>query len=384
MNLEKKEKIVREPLIRLVKRDRIPMWKGLMIRACAIAAAFLVCLAFSFFVVDVKPDVVISSFLKGNFGSVRKLFILLKDLSILLLIALAITPAFRMRFWNIGAEGQVLVGALASVSVAYFLGGKLPEAVLLLLMFVCAVAAGALWGFIPALFKALWGSNETLFTLMMNYIATCLVGYMLAAKFASASNSLPELKVGHFNLIPKWGFGDETTVIVFAVLITVLMYIYLRYSKHGYEVSVVGESENTARYIGINVKTVIIRTMIISGALCGLAGFLIVAVFDHSITEHTVGGQGFTAIMVSWLGKFNPFIMAGVAFLISFLNKGADELVSVLSSRGIGMSEEASAGISPDFPSVIVGIILFFIVGCEFFINYQLKFKSSKGGAKHG
>ena len=250
-------------------------------------------------------------------------------------------------------------------------------------MFVTALLAGAVWGFIPSLFKALWGANETLFTLMMNYIATCLVGYMLAAKFASASNSLPELKNGHFNLIPNWSYGDELTAIVFAIVITVLMYVYLRYSKHGYEVSVVGESENTARYIGINVKKVVIRTMIISGALCGLVGFLIVAVFDHSITESSVGGQGFTAIMVSWLGKFNPFIMSIIAFLISFLNNGADELVTVLSSRGIGNTEQASAGISPDFPSVIVGIILFFIVGCEFFINYQIKFKKIKGGKKH-
>ena len=367
-----KEKVAREPLFHIVKRDRIPMWKGLLIRVGAVAAAIVVCLLFSFIVVGITPDVVVSSFLKGNLGSERRIFILLKDLSVLLLIALALTPAFRMRFWNIGAEGQVLVGALAAVSCAYYLGGKINEILLLALMFIAAVMAGAIWGLLPAVFKALWNANETLFTLMMNYIATCLVSYMLASQFASASNSLPELQFGHLNFIPSWGFGDEVTAVIFAVVITVLMFIYLRYSKHGYEISVVGESENTARYIGINVKKVIIRTMVISGALCGLAGFLIIAVFDHTITTNTAGGQGFTAIMVSWLGKFNPFIMSGVALLISFLNNGADQLVTDLSSTGI----------SPDLPSVIVGIILFFIVGCEFFINYQIKFKALKGGKK--
>ena len=144
------------------------------------------------------------------------------------------------------------------------------------------------------------------------------------------------------------------------------MYVYLKYSKHGYEIAVVGESENTARYIGINVRNVVVRTMIISGALCGLVGFLIVSVFDHSITVNTAGGQGFTAIMVAWLGKLNPFIMVVIALLISFLNGGSNQLVSQLSSTGI----------SPDFPKVIVGIILFFIVGCEFFVNYLIRFKS--------
>ncbi len=364
----KREKTVNEPLFHIVKRSDLPFWKGILIRVIAVLAAIVFCFLFAYVVVDVKPGMMMESFMKGNFGTPQKFFVLFKNLSILLLIALALTPAFRMKFWNIGAEGQVLVGALAAVTCAYYLGGKLAEPLLVILMLTTAVAAGALWGLIPAVFKAIWNANETLFTLMMNYIAACLVGYMLAAQFASASNSLPELQFGWLNLFPFKGFnfGDELTVILIAAAVTVLMFVYLRYSKHGYEIAVVGESENTARYIGINVKNVVIRTMIISGALCGLVGFLIVSVFDHSITEHSVGGQGFTAIMVAWLGKLNPFIMVVIAFLIAFLNGGADQLVSRLSSTGI----------SPDFPDVIVGIILFFIVGCEFFVNYRIKFRS--------
>lgn len=363
-----KNRTAREPFFHIVKRHKIPFWQGLLIRACAIAAALIICVVFSLITAGVTPDVVITSFFKGNFGTDRKIFAMLAELSKLLLIALALTPAFRMRFWNIGAEGQVLVGALAAVSCAFFLGGKMPEPLLLLVMLAAAIAAGAIWALIPAFFKAIWNANETLFTLMMNYIATCLISYMLASQFASESNAMSKLSFGRLNFLSGWEFGKEFTVIVFAVVIMVLMFIYLRYSKQGYEISVVGESENTARYIGINIRKVIIRTMAISGALCGLVGFLIVAIFDNMISTGTAGGMGFTAIMVSWLGKFNPFIMSSVAFLISFLNRGASQLVSDLSRKGI----------SPDLPSVMVGIILFFIVGCEFFINYRIKFKNSK------
>ncbi|MBQ8345919.1 MAG: ABC transporter permease [Clostridia bacterium] len=370
-------------MFHIVKRDKISFWQGLLIRVCAVAIAIVICLLFAFFFVNVTPIDVMKSFFKGNFGSARNIFILLKNLSILLLIALALTPAFRMRFWNIGGEGQVLVGALASVSCAYYLGGKIPEPLLLVLMLAASLLAGAVWGFLPALFKAIWNANETLFTLMMNYVATCLISFMLAAQFASNTNQLSELPHGHFNLFPFIRqFGDEITVIAIAALITVLMFIYLNYSKQGYEISVVGESENTARYIGINVKKVVIRTMILSGALCGLVGFLIAAVFDHSVTINSAGGLGFTAIMVSWLGKFNPFIMVAMSAIVSVLTTGAGRLVDDLSSRGIGTIEQAS--ISPDFPKVIVGIILFFIVGCEFFIHYQIKFKSSQGGKDRG
>ncbi len=381
----KLQKTSKEPLLHIAKRNKMPWWKGLLIRVGAVGAALVVCFLFAMIIVDVNPAEMTKAFWEGNFRSVNKIFILLKDVSILLLIALALTPAFKMRFWNIGGEGQVLVGAVAAIACAYYLGGKLPEPLLLVVMLLAAVAAGAFWAVLPAICKALWNSNETLFTLMMNYIATQGVWLMLAI-WEPRDNSQEPLPYGILNFFPKiklfgkTGMGDELTVILIAILITVAMYIYLKYSKQGYEVAVVGESENTARYIGINIKKVIVRTMVLSGALCGLVGFLIGAVFNHSITATMAGGQGFTAIMVSWLGKFNPFVMAGISFIISFLENGASNLVDVLSSRGIGSG--AQTGISPDFPNVIVGIILFFIVGCEFFIHYKVKLKAKtpKGG----
>ena len=158
---------------------------------------------------------------------------------------------------------------------------------------------------------------------------------------------------------------------IIAVLgLTVAAYIYLQHTKQGYEISVVGESENTARYIGINVNKVVIRTMLISGAICGVAGFLIVSALDHSITTTTVGGMGFTAIMVSWLAKFNPLVMIGTSAFITFLQPGSSQITT-------------NFNIDSAFPDMVVGIVLFFIIGCEFFIGYRLKFReSSKKGGK--
>ena len=349
-----------EPLFHVTKRDVFPWKKSVMIRVIAFAAALLFCALVSLLVIGANPVDFFSAIFKGSFGTPRRIWKLLKDIAILLCISLAVTPAFRMRFWNIGAEGQVLVSALACSACMYYLGEKIPEVLLILLMFVCSIAAGALWGLIPAIFKALWNTNETLFTLMMNYVATYLVAFALIKWTPDGSSSLGILPHGH---LPKI-FNEYLLIIIVVLVLMVGMYIYLNTSKHGYEVSVVGESEKTARYIGINVKKVVIRTMVLSGAICGLAGFLIVGGLDHSVTTETVGGRGFTAIMVSWLAKFNPFLMLLTSFLLVFLDQGAAQI-------------SQDFDISSAFPDIVVGIILFFIIGSEFFIRYKLNFRKS-------
>ncbi|MBE7036774.1 MAG: ABC transporter permease, partial [Ruminococcaceae bacterium] len=209
-----------------------------------------------------------------------------------------------------------------------------------------------------AYFKTRFNSNETLFTLMMNYIAIQIVAYFtLEWSMPKGSGTPRPLEFGQLPAL----FGQKYLInILFVVVITVIMYIYLKYSKQGYEISVVGESENTAKYIGINVKKVILRTMAISGAVCGIAGFLLVAGTDHSLKSDTAGGRGFTAIMVSWLGKFNPLFMILTSLLIVFLQKGASKISEVYQ-------------LNPSFSDIITGIIIFFIIGSEFFINYKIK-----------
>ena len=397
---------VHEPLFHVVKRDTIPWWKSWVIRISAIVIALLVCGLITLLVVKRNPLEMYIAMFKGSFGSKRKMWKLAKDIAVLLCISLAVTPAFRMKFWNTGAEGQVLVGCLATTACMYYMGGHAPDWMIIICMLAAAVLAGGIWGVIPAIFKAKFNTNETLFTLMMNYVATYLVGFFLIVWTTSDSNalgagasSLGRLEHGHLPVL----FGnDYVLILIVAALLTVGMFVYLRYSKQGYEISVVGESErtaryigikvekvvirtmlisgglcglaglllvggsnNTARYIGISVPKVIIRTMIVSGALCGLAGFLIVGGLDHTVTTESAGGQGFTAIMVSWLGKFNPFYMIMTSFLVVFLDQGAAQVSQNFNIRGA-------------FPDIVTGIILFFIIGCEFFINYKIVFRHKK------
>lgn len=194
---------------------------------------------------------------------------------------------------------------------------------------------------------------------MMNYIAIQLINFCLKLWAKDGSGKLPVMPEYRFPKI----FGQEYLLTVIVILvICVLMYIYLKYSKQGYEISVVGESENTAKYIGINVKKVIVRTMILSGALCGLVGLLLVANGSCTISTDIVGGQGFTAIMVSWLAKFNPLFMVLTSFLISFLNCGANQI-------------STDFRLDTSICDIITAIILLFIIGCEFFVNYKIHFR---------
>ncbi len=354
---------MREPLFHIAKRDVMVWWKAWLIRFCAIALSLLVCALLTFTLTGLSPFNVFVAMFKGAVSTRMKRWAFLEGTAVLLVISLAVTPAFRMRFWNIGAEGQVLVGALATATVMLFLGGKVPNGVLFILMLAAAVLAGLVWGIIPAAFKAKWNTNETLFTLMMNYVALQIVNYCVyqwSVPKGSGAIGVINLNTGA-GWLPKILGESYFLIIAAAVILTAVLYIYLNYSKHGYEIAVVGESENTARYIGINVKKVVMRTMILSGALCGLAGFLIVSGADHTVTPNTVGGQGFTAIMVSWLAKFNPAVMILKSALIVFLQKGSGEI----STR---------FGLNKSFADILTGIIILFIIGCEFFINYRIIF----------
>ena len=353
----------REPLAYISKRDNVSLTYRIIVRVAAIVLALIVCGVVTKVLTGDNPISIYQTIVHGAVGKGR-LLVTIHDIAILLCISLAVTPAFRMRFWNTGAEGQVLIGCLATAACMFWLGGKVPNSVLILIMTVSAIVAGMVWGVIPAIFKAQWKTNETLFTLMMNYVAIQLVEYFLKIADKSGSNVVGPDLLSHGWLPDIFGVKYLLNIIIVAV-ITVLMQIYLKYSKHGYEISVVGESENTARYIGINVKKVIIRTMLVSGAICGLAGLLLVGGSSHSIDSNLVGGRGFTAIMVSWLGKFNPITMILTTLLLVFLGRGADEVTSKF-------------GLNGDFSDILTGIILFFIIGCEFFINYKINFSHRK------
>ncbi len=351
----------------LSKRGEISRKKEWLIRGIAIVAALILCAIITTIVTGINPIDFYGAIFQGAFGTERKTWVTLQDLSILLMISLALTPAFKMQFWNIGGEGQVLVGGLAAAACMICLDDKLPNGLVILFMVITSIAAGAVWGLIPAFFKAKWNTNETLATLMMNYIATQLVAYFIIVWEVPKGSG----KIGIINADSNIGWLPELgnkyiLTIVAAVIVTVFIYIYQKYTKHGYEISVVGESCNTAKYVGIKVSKVIIRTMLLSGAICGLVGLFLVGGINHTITTTITNGQGFTAVMVSWLAKFNPIAMVATSFLVVFMSRGAGSISTTF-------------GLNQSYADILTAILLFFIIGCEFFIRYKISFAGKNG-----
>ena len=319
----------KEALIHMSKRKALTWYQAWGIRLIAIVAALIVCAVITSITTGLNPVEVYATMFAGAFGTTRRIWILGKEVAILLCISLALTPAFRMRFWNLGGEGQILMGALGTAACMIVMGDTLPNAVLIPVCIIAAVFAGAVWALIPALCKARWNTNETLFTLMMNYVATQLVAYFVIVWEVPKGSG----KIGIINQSSEAGWlpviaGNRYLLNILCVaLLTIAMYIYLTYSKHGYEISVVGESVATARYVGIKVGWTIIRTL-----------------------------------MVAWLAKFNPLGMVLSALLLIFLGRGAGEIATAFT-------------LNQSFGDILTGIILFFIIASEFFINYQLHFR---------
>ena len=351
-----------EPVIRISRRADIS-WKGItIVKASSILCAFLLCGLLSTIIAPGSFFSFYGGIFSGTFVNFDTTLATLWDAAILLLIAVAITPAFKMKFWNIGAEGQVLMGCLGAAMLMKFLAPHVPNPVAIILMLVLAIIFGSIWAAIPALFKAFFNTNETLFTLMMNYIAT-----FIAAAFSKANKAVGNTEIGTINISGHEGwlpnlFGKDYILCIIIIIILVFgVWFFLKFSKKGYEIAVLNGSVRTAEYVGINVKWVTIRTMLMGGALCGIAGFLIVSGSAHTIGGNVVNGRGFTAVMISWLGHFNPLQMSLYALLYSIITIG-------------GGSAAGDLGYSADVATVFSGIFFLIILASEFFINFRLKF----------
>lgn len=271
-----------------------------------------------------------------------------------------------MKFWNIGGEGQILIGGIAATAVSFIFGRSIPQWVLLSLMAAASIIMAGLYGMIPAVFKAKFKTNETLLTLMFNYIATQLIVMLQNTRsWQDAANNFPKVRMLDFySRLPRV-FGVHIGWII-ALVMLALYYFYIQKTKHGYEIKVIGDSMETARYAGINASKVMIRTMFLSAALCGLAGFLQVAGADGTLSESTAGGVGFTAIMVAWMADMKPVRILIMSAFIAILNRGAGNLQTVYL-------------IPSSFANIMIGIILLFMLGCEFFIKYKVSFSFMSG-----
>lgn len=357
-------KNTKEPFIHITRREGMPLWKGLLIRAAAVLIALIL------------SDIVISAaapksqgffgffgaLFSGAFGTERRIWLLFQDTFLLLGVAVALVVAFKMKFWNLGGNGQILMGCLACAICLKYLGGKLPDPLVWLIMLVASLAAGALWAVIPAIFKAFFNTNESLFTLMMNYIAMYLVAFFISYWYPGGTGAMSPLTEGVLPPLGEGQMGKSLLPILLFAVVTAAIYLYLRFSKHGYEVALIGDSKNTARYAGINVRKVIIRTLILSGALCGLVGFVLTGSINRMVSTSMDGNMGFTGIMVAWMGNLDPLIMAGVSFFINFLTRGMAQVCTEF-----GFTSEALS-------DTVIGLVYFFFIGCEFFIRYRVHF----------
>ena len=352
------------PLIRLAKREGMETWKVWCIRLGSILLALLLG-ALVMVLVGVNPIGAYGTILSGALGKKTAIRQTVKIAVPLLGCALAIAPCFKMRFWNIGAEGQITAGAIAASYFALFWVGRLPGPVLLVVMGLAGAAAGGLWALIPAFFKAKWNTNETLFTLMMNYIIIGVVRWLQGGPWEGRPGSQIIPQFDGAACLPRV-LGVHCGWIIVLVLV-VFMHVYMRYTKHGYEIAVIGDSVNTARYAGMNVGHIMMRTMFLSGAISGIVGFIVASGANNTLYDGVAGGVGFTSITVAWLSQLNAFAMVVISMLLAVLEKGAETLQTRLA-------------VPTSISDIITGILLFCMLGCEFFINYRLILR--KGGHK--
>lgn len=355
----------KERIVRISRRPEMKLWKKVLLKAGFVVFALLVCGVLSSIVKPGSFGAFYEYAFNGTFYNGKTFVKLLWETALLFIIAVALTPAFKMKFWNIGAEGQVLMGALGALIGLKFIAPHIPNFLAIIIEIIMAVSFAAIWSFIPAFFKARFNTNETLFTLMMNYIAMGIVAACVIAWSTSGSNVLGIVNNNkHEGWLPFISSLGNSYLINIVIVITLaaVVWAYLRFSQHGYELSVVGGSVNTAKYVGINVRVVIIRTMIVSGALCGIAGFLLVAGSSHTVTSNIVGGRGFTAILVAWLGNFSIPLIALYAFLVAFVSIGSSNAAAWI-------------GYSSTISDVLTGIFFLLIVISSFFVGFKVDIK---------
>ena len=359
---------VKTPLFHLAKRTGIaPSWAWLIRLSSILVALVIGSLAIA--ITGNQPIPAYRTLLEGALGNEAFRRQTVKMAVPLLGCALAIAPCFKMRFWNIGAEGQITAGALAATLMVRLFAAKLSALPLLLLMAIAAILGGGLWGLIPGFFKAKWNTNETLFTLMMNYIIIGVVAWLQAGPWEARQGRMAQFPANA--CLPKV-LGVHCGWIIVLVL-AVLIHVYMKYTKHGYEISVIGDSMRTAQYAGMNVGRIMMRTMFLSGAISGLVGFIVASGANNTLAKDIAGGVGFTSITVAWLSQLNAFAMILISLMLAILTKGASTL-------------QTQMGVPAAISDIITGLLLFCMLGCEFFINFRIVFRGSRPekGGKQG
>ncbi|RBP57647.1 nucleoside ABC transporter membrane protein [Alkalibaculum bacchi] len=342
--------------MRIAKRDELTGNKATYVRIIAILAA-LVFSGIFLLITGQNPLDVYISMIDGALGSGYRLTETINIAIPLLVASLGMMMAYKMKFWNIGAEGQIFMGAFGATFFALNFN-TLPRPLLLILMAIGAMTMGGIWLLIPAYFKGRFGTNETLFTLMMNYVAMKWITYLQYSLWKDP-NSMGFPRIANFEenaLLPKL-FGVHIGWLI-ALVLVVFVYIYMTRTKTGYELAVIGESENTARYAGISIKSTMFKTMLIGGGIVGLTGMIQVSGISGTLSVELTGGMGYTAVITTWLSGLNAPAAVVVCFLFAMLEQGGSYI-------------QTAFQISASVAQILQSIILFFVLGSEFFIKYK-------------
>lgn len=354
--------------IHITKRDDLPKNKEIIIRIIAVVLS----VAFSGVIIamfGLNPVEIFRSILAGAVGTPTRIRQTVLTAVPLTIASLGIIVAFKMKFWNIGAEGQITMGALGATIVALFLPEGLPPAVMLPLMLIAAMVFGGVWAFIPAIFKAKLGTNETIFTLMLNYIAIKFVTYLQYGPWKDPnSGGFPRIAYYPANALLPSLFGVHIGWII-ALICVVLIYIFINYTKKGYEISVVGESIETARYAGMNISRIIVTAMLVSGGMCGMVGMIQASGIEKTLVAAIANNYGFTAIITAWLSRLNAVSCLFVCIAFAMLTQG-------------GAYIQIALGVPSAVASVVQGTVLFFVLGSEFFLQYKINMGSKNAESK--
>ena len=357
--------------IHIVKRDQCPLWKKGCLYAGAVLAALLLG---SILLLTQGADPLgyyVEMFTIGTIDNpiaYKSVINYLKDFVPLTLTAVALSLAFKMRFWNIGGEGQFIMGAIATAFVANQWGGSLHPALTLVLMCVAAMIAAGLYGLLVAALKAKFGTNETLLTLMLNYVALYGLTFLMETKaswniFLNPNELRPVPKsfgsIISFPTIPLGGQFALNICVVLTFLIGAAMFVYLKYTKQGYEIAVVGDSAGTARYSGMKVKRIMLRTVFLSACLIGLAAAFKVGTAG-TISTTITGDVGWTGIIVAWLAQLNTVAIFAVSALICVLHTGSVAAAASFSK------------VDSSFANMLQGLILFLVLAADFFIRFRV------------
>ncbi len=351
-------------MFKITKQRELPIVKVVLIKLAAIACGLMllgVALAF----LGHNPIKVYSELVLGALGSSYRLVETINVMIPLTITALGVLIAFKMKFWNIGAEGQIAMGAIAGSYLALF-HSNLPKPILLVGMVLLAMLAGGVWALIPAFFKVRYNSNETLFTLMMNYLAIQLIVFLQFSAWKDPK-SFGFAKIAQFNesaIFPKL-FGVHIGWVAMLFLVFAI-YMLINHTKLGYEICVVGTSKNTAKYAGMDVKGTILKTLFLSGAIAGLVGVFQASAINGTLSVQVSGGYGFTAIIIAWLSGMSTLVVPFTAFFFAILTQGANYIQTVFQ-------------IPQALAEVMQAVILIFALGSEFFVTYRIEWQS-KGG----